>query len=291
MNPVPLISVIIPVYNRAAMARRAIESVLAQTFRDFELILVDDGSTDETPAILEEYRERAAVIHIPHRGVSAARNAGIRASHAPWVAFLDSDDEWLPSKLGRHADYITAHPDTAIHQTRDIWIRNGRRVNPGKKHRKREGRFFIESLERCLISPSAVVMARRLFEEHGMFDEAMPACEDYDLWLRVTEREWVGLVPESLTVRYAGHNGQLSSRYWGMDRFRVYAIVKLLRERGMTMRESYRAAAIQTAREKLGIIRQGAAKRDKVELCRRIDECLSLVSAGVFEPPLFLFED
>ena len=283
----PFFSIIIPVYNRYHLVRRAIDSVLGQTFRDHEIIVVDDGSTDETPRIEEEYRGRIRYIRQGNRGVSAARNTGIDASRSARIAFLDSDDRWLPAKLERQALYIAEHPGVTIHQTGETWIRNGRRVNPKDRHRKREGRIFPESLELCLISPSAVVMDRSLFETYGAFDEALPACEDYDLWLRITPEHHVGLVAEELVVKLGGHPDQLSRKHWGMDRFRICAILKLLAERGDSLPPEYRALAEKTAIRKAGILLDGAVKRNNAGFARVVRSVIDMLEVRRYDPALF----
>ncbi|MBN2078918.1 MAG: glycosyltransferase [Spirochaetes bacterium] len=289
----PLFSVIIPVYNRHEAARRAVDSVLAQTFGDYELILVDDGSTDDTSRLEEEYRGRIDFIRISHGGVSAARNGGIGRASAPWIAFLDSDDLWLPGKLERQARFIRERPEFLIHQTGETWIRRGRRVNPRRRHLMREGRIFIESLELCLVSPSAVVMARELFARHGLFDEDLPACEDYDLWLRVTKDEAVGLVPEPMVIRHGGHPDQLSSRYWGMDRFRLYSIIKLLERHGNKLPDNYRTAAIETAKGKARILMKGSKKRSREGFADSLGRLMVSIETGRFDVGecRFLLED
>lgn len=279
----PFFSVIIPVYNRHESARRAVDSILAQTFTDFELILVDDGSTDDTPRLVEEYRGRIDFVRIPHGGVSSARNAGIGRAAAPWIAFLDSDDLWLPKKLERQARFIRERPEFLIHQAGEAWIRRGRRVNPRRRHLMREGRIFMESLELCLVSPSAVVMARELFDRHGLFDEDLPACEDYDLWLRVTKNEAVGLLPEPLVVRHGGHPDQLSSRFWGMDRFRLYSIIKLLERHGDEMPDNYRTGAIEAAKRKAGILLEGSEKRSRVGFADALGRLMESIVEGRFD--------
>jgi glycosyltransferase involved in cell wall biosynthesis len=245
--------------------------VLCQTFADFECILVDDGSADETHMLEEEYRDRIRYIGQPNAGVSAARNAGVSASSSPYIAFLDSDDRWLPAKLERHAAYIRAHPEVKIHQTNETWIRKGRRVNPGLRHLKKEGYIFTDSLDLCLISPSSVVISAGLFHRYGPFDENLPVCEDYDLWLKVTLDEWVGLIHEELAVKYGGHPDQLSTGYWGMDRFRVYSILNLLKNRGTDMRTDEREQARAVARSKTRILLQGALKRKKFEFAGKLE--------------------
>ncbi len=255
------VSVIIPTYNRAAWVTEAAASVLAQTYRDFELVVVDDGSTDGTLAALAALGGEVRVIRREARqGVSAARNLGTAAATGDWLAFLDSDDLWLPAKLARQVEYLKAHPDLVICQTEEIWIRNGVRVNPPETCRKVGGDIFLPSLGRCLVSPSAVMLHRRLFEEMGGFDETLPAAEDYDLWLRVAWRHPVGLVPEPLVIKRGGHPDQLS-RQWGLDRFRIRALMKLLQEPGLPL--EYRQAALSTLAEKCRIYAQGCEKRGK----------------------------
>lgn len=222
------LSVIIPVYNRAGCIARALDSVLAQTRPADEIIVVDDGSNDQTVQILERYLPRIKVIRQENRGVSAARNTGIRAAGGAWIAFLDSDDEWLPQKLELAEDYIRTHPDCSIFQTEEIWMRKGRRVNPKYKHKKRGGFIFKESLPLCIVSPSAVVIKKQLFDTVGLFDERLPVCEDYDLWLRISRNYPVGLDSKIGILKYGGHPDQLSQKFWGMDRFRIMAMEKQL---------------------------------------------------------------
>src|SRR5690349_4705242 len=224
----PLVSVIIPTYNRKTMLAEAVASVLAQSYRDFELIVVDDGSTDGTAEDLRaRFDARVNVIEQTRRGVAAARNRGVGAARGEYIAFLDSDDFWLARKLERQMAFVLA-ARREISQTEDIWIRNGVRVNPMKKHRKLSGDVFRASLELCLVSPSAVLMTRELFDGIGGFDESFPLCEDYDLWLRIAHNHDVDLLPEPLVVKRGGHTDQLSRSTWGLDRFRVRALKKLL---------------------------------------------------------------
>jgi len=276
----PLFSVIIPVHNRYRPVKEAIDSVLSQTFSGHELIVVDDGSTDDTPRVAEEYADRIRYLRRENRGVSAARNTGVAASSAPWLAFLDSDDRWLPGKLERQARFIRENPGIMINQTDETWIRRGRRVNPRERHLKREGHIFIDSLELCLISPSAAVMSRECFDRYGPFDEDLPACEDYDLWLRVTARERVGLAPERLVVRHGGHPDQLSARYPAMDRFRVYAILKLLEREGASLPPEYSGRAAAVAAEKTRILRDGALKRKRLGFAEKLDAVMRMFEAG-----------
>ncbi len=256
------ISVIIPTFNRASMVRRAVDSVLKQTFADFELIVVDDGSRDGSLEQLTNLPDpRLRCVRQEHQGVSAARNHGVHLAQADWIAFLDSDDAWHPKKLEKQWQFHQAHPELLISQTEDIWIRNGKRVNPHKKHAKKSGRIFVESLELCLISPSAVMMNKTLFESLGGFCEDLPACEDYDLWLRLTLNHAVGLISEGLVTRYAGHADQLSEQCKVLDRYRIKALEKIL--------PSVNDLALQAKiREILGdkctIISKGSLKRGRL---------------------------
>ena len=257
----PRVSVIIPTYNRAALVQDAAASVLAQTFRDFELLVVDDGSTDGTPEALAAFAGEIKVLRHPQRrGVSAARNTGIAAAQGEMLAFLDSDDLWLPEKLARQMAFMAALPGLLLSQTEEIWVRRGLRVNPPLSHRKEGGHIFLRSLERCLVSPSAVVLHRRLLEAHGGFDEDLPAAEDYDLWLRLAWRYEVGLLPAPLIIKRGGHADQLSGQR-GLDRYRIRALQKILEEPELP--GPYRRAARRTLAAKCAIYAQGCEKRGK----------------------------
>ncbi|MDI6852829.1 MAG: glycosyltransferase family A protein [Deltaproteobacteria bacterium] len=256
-----LISVIIPTFNRAHWVAEAVASVLAQSFKDFEVLVVDDGSTDATLEALAPFWGNCTILRLAERrGVSAARNLGIAAARGEWLAFLDSDDLWLPDKLARQTAYLQENPGLLICQTDEIWLRRGKRVNPPLTHKKVGGRIFAQSLERCLISPSAVMLHRRLLDEVGTFDEALPAAEDYDLWLRIAWRYEVGLVPEPLVIKRGGHPDQLSRR-WGLDRWRIEALLKLVQEPDLP--EVYREAAARTLARKAAIYADGCRKRGK----------------------------
>jgi glycosyltransferase involved in cell wall biosynthesis len=244
------------------MVGEAVVSVLAQSYRQFELILVDDGSTDGTVERLAAHRERLRIIRRPRGGVAAARNAGARVARGRYLAFLDSDDLWLPNKLAIQAAHMEQHPEITICQTDEIWIRHGVRVNPKNKHRKAGGNIFRRSLELCLISPSAVMLTRELFDAVGGFDEGLPVCEDYDLWLRIAAAQPVGLIAQRLTIKRGGHPDQLSRTVWGMDRYRVASLRKLL-DAGVEGEK--RTWIIAALRRKLAILAEGARKRGKQE--------------------------
>jgi glycosyltransferase involved in cell wall biosynthesis len=264
MTPARDVSVIIPTFERVSVLPRALDSVLAQTHAPAEVIVIDDGSTDGTAEMLEHTYPGVTVIRQPNRGVSAARNAGLAAASSAWIAFLDSDDEWRPRKLERQLDALLPAPDTTaplVCHTEEIWIRDGRRVNPMDKHAKKGGWIFAHNLDMCRISPSAVLMHRSVLDAVGGFDEILPACEDYDLWLRITSRYPVHFVEEPLVVKYGGHEDQLSRRFWGMDRFRIRALEKILIAGHLD--ENQRREAARTLVRKVDIYLEGARKRGK----------------------------
>lgn len=256
----PLVSVIIPTYNRGWILKEAIDSVLAQDFADYELIVVDDGSADNTPDILNAYGRTIRALRQSNKGVSAARNRGITASAGQLIAFLDSDDLWFPPKLSRQVDFFATHPQAVICQTEEQWIRNGVRVNPKKRHHKFSGMIFERSLQLCLVSPSAVMLRRSLFDTVGLFDESLPACEDYDLWLRISCRYPVYLIDTALIFKRGGHDDQLSDAP-GLDKFRIRALQKIID--GNLLSDSQRSAAVHMLKEKCAIFANGCRKRGR----------------------------
>jgi len=256
----PKVSVIIPTYNRGWILREAIDSVLSQKFSDYELIVVDDGSTDDTRIILDSYGQDIIVLRQPNQGVSAARNRGIAESCAQLISFLDSDDLWLPQKLARQVAFFQTNPDVLICQTEETWVRNGVRVNPKKRHRKLSGMIFEPSLALCLVSPSAVMIRKPLFDTVGLFDESLPACEDYDLWLRISCQYPVFLIDEPLIIKRGGHQDQLSKAA-GLDKYRIQALKQLI-DTGQ-LSESQRQAAMKTLKQKCTIYADGCRKRGR----------------------------
>jgi glycosyltransferase involved in cell wall biosynthesis len=276
----PTVSVIVPTFNRRDVLPRALDSVLKQRGAGLvELIVVDDGSTDETAALVRADYPQARLLRQENRGVSAARNVGIQAAQGEWIALLDSDDYWLEGKLARQLTAIAEQPELRLCHTEEIWIRNGVRVNPMKKHQKSGGSIYQRCLPLCCISPSSVLIHRTVFDEVGLFDETLPACEDYDLWLRVCAREAVLFLDEPLLVKTGGHEDQLSRKYWGMDRFRIRALEKILVSERLT--PSDREATLSLLVRKLEILLNGAKKRDNRELLAaytpNLDAALALI--------------
>ena len=258
-----MVSVIIPTFNRSAQVLEAVSSVLGQERVPAQVIVVDDGSTDDTADALGVFGSRIRLIRQPRKGVSGARNRGVLEAQHPWLAFLDSDDLWLPGKLSTQLDYLSMHPEIRICQTEEIWLRNGRRLNPKKYHRKPQGHCFHLLLERCLVSPSAVMIHRSLFDQVGGFDEHLVACEDYDLWLRIGLRHPIGLVEKPLVVKRGGHPDQLSSCIPALDRFRIRALLKILADGAMTGEQ--RHLALDALSRKARVYVTGLKKRGNLE--------------------------
>jgi glycosyltransferase involved in cell wall biosynthesis len=256
------VSVVIPTYNRAEFVRGAIASVLRQDCPDIELIVVDDGSRDGTAAVVSGFGSAVHYLWQENHGVSAARNRGVAASTGDLIAFLDSDDLWLPRKVSAQVAYFAAHANAQACHTDEIWIRRGVRVNERRIHRKHGGWQFLASLPRCLISPSAIMMRRALWDRLGGFDESLPACEDYDLWLRLTAVAPVGFLPERFVVKRGGHADQLSRRTPMLDRYRIKALEKVL---AMPLPAEHRQAVLGHLAAKCRIVAQGARKRQRTD--------------------------
>jgi glycosyltransferase involved in cell wall biosynthesis len=257
----PRVSVIIPTHNRKAFVLEAVASVLAQTYGDYELILVDDGSSDGTGEALKRYEEHLQYLYQENQGVSAARNCGLELARGEFIAFLDSDDLWLPKKLAIQVAFMDQHPEAQICYTDEIWIRRGVRVNPKKRHAKYSGWVYPYCLPLCIISPSSALMRRVLFEQVGTFDPQLPVCEDYDLWLRVAARFPIFFIPQRLIVKRGGHADQLSRQWWGNDRYRVMALAKIL-EMGV-LTPQLRDLTIQELHRKLRVLIGGHLKRGR----------------------------
>lgn len=266
------VSVIIPTFNRGWAIREAIESVLLQDYPHIEIIVVDDGSTDDTPDILHAYGDRIQTLRQPNRGVSAARNSGIRHASGAFIAFLDSDDTWLKQKLSAQVLFFDKNPDALICQTEEIWIRNEKRVNPKNIHKKPSGSIFEPSLHLCLVSPSAVMMRQAFFDQAGVFDETLPACEDYDLWLRASISLPIYLIDTPLIVKRGGHPDQLSKAF-GLDRYRIQSLKKIIDSGRLSSDQKHLALSVM--KEKAEIYAKGCLKRGKIEEAERVKGMIS----------------
>ncbi len=267
------VSVIIPTFNRWPVLCRAIDSALAQSYRATEIIIIDDGSTDDTAHLLQNrYADQITLYSQTNAGVSAARNTGLAKAKEDWIALLDSDDEWLPDKLKCQVDLIKTNKDCVLCHTEEIWIRNGVRVNPMKKHKKSGGDIFDQCLPLCAISPSSTLINKYLLDSVGQFDESLPACEDYDLWLRICANHEVHFLDQPLLIKYGGHQDQLSRKYWGMDRFRIQALQNLLNTEKLS--EDKRNKTIEMLVTKTRILLTGAIKHTNESLA---EECQSIL--------------
>jgi len=257
------ISVVIPTFNRKYLLKRAIESVEGQTRKPLEIIVVDDGSSDGTREWLLGSHPSIKYIRQSNSGVSRARNKGIKASAGSWVAFLDSDDEWMPKKLEEQERSIVEGPGTRFCHTNEIWIRNGVRVNQMKKHQKYGGEIFEKCLDICRVSPSSVLIKKEVFDSVGLFDESLRVCEDYDLWLRITSKFSVFFLDRPLIKKYGGHSDQLSRVRGGIEQYRIKSIEKLLGSASLTGSQSRSAKEVLV--HKLNIYANGLAKRQRTE--------------------------
>jgi len=270
------ISVIIPTYNRREFLARAIDSVLNQSCRDFELIVVDDGSTDDTARCVAAYGEQVRCIYQANRGPAAARNIGIRASGCALIAFLDSDDRFAPEKLAVQQAAMDAHPDYLISHTDEIWYRGGKLLNQKKKHFRPHGLIFGECLKLCVVGMSTVMLRRELFDRIGYFDEELPCCEDYDLWLRASVLFPFLKVDRHLTIKAGGRPDQVSVRFrTGMDKYRIRAILKVLGQQGLS--DEQRILAGQELVRKCRIYGSGCVKHGRLEEGRYYAELAAAV--------------
>jgi glycosyltransferase involved in cell wall biosynthesis len=252
------ISVVIPTHNRYELLKRALASVFAQTYPPSEVLVIDDGSTDDTRQIQQDF-PNVKYFYQKNGGVSRARNLGIKKATHEWVAFLDSDDEWRHDKLQEQVAFHANNPKIFMSYTDENWIRNGVEVKMPKKFKKHGGEIFKECLSHCIIAPSATLLHKSLLEKVGLFDESLEVCEDYDLWLRVAIEFEIGLVDKKLINKYAGHEEQLSFKHWGMDRFRVLALEKLLKNQ-----PKQKDLIVETLIQKYGLLLKGAIKYDKM---------------------------
>ncbi len=261
-----LITVIIPTFNRSSVLSRAIDSVLAQSYADFELIIVDDGSTDNTKELLKVYGPSLKSFYQENAGVSSARNLGVSMAQGKYIAFLDSDDSWEIDKLKIQIEFLQHNPiKTRLVHSNETWMRNGVHVNQLKKHKKGGGNQFIPSLDLCLISPSAVLMEKSLFNEMGGFREDYEVCEDYDLWLKITQQYELGFIHTPLVTKYGGHEDQLSCKYFAMDYWRIKSIDWILTHEGTKMSLAAHNASIDTLLRKGELLLKGYLKHDNMD--------------------------
>ncbi len=269
------VSVIIPTYNRSLLLRRAVESVFRQTIQCSEIILVDDGSTDNTLDLLHDLSTSAKipfqVYHRKNRGPAAARNFGVRKAKFPFIAFLDSDDHWHKRKLELQYPLLVDNSSCRISHTREKWLRRGHHLNQKKKHAPCDGDIFNHCLQLCGVGMSTVMLKKTLFDQVGLFDESLRCCEDYDLWLRVSCKFSFLLVDKPLTVKEGGREDQVSFQYrLGMDRMRIYSLKKLLDSNVLDRKKHF--MALNELKKKITIFGNGCLKHGKQELgCSYLD--------------------
>ena len=206
----PKISVIIPTYNRAQYVCRAIESVLRQTYRDYEIIVIDDGSTDNTKDVLSKYNGRIKYVYQPNQGISNARNHGIRVSAGEYIAFLDSDDEWIPEKLAVQLELLENNKKLGIVCSKMIILdENGREC--GMKPEDRTGKNFKELIEIGGDLPTSSIMTRReCFDKVGLFDETLPMMEDFEMWVRIASQYDLDIFTTKVLAYYHKHAQQIT---------------------------------------------------------------------------------
>ncbi len=256
-----LVTILIPTYNRCSLLERALNSVYRQTYTTVEIIVIDDGSTDGTDEMIRDLFPKVSYLSQSNHGVSSARNKGINCAKGEWLAFLDSDDEWLPEKLSKQMGLLKSKSTYKICHTEEQWVRNGVKVNQMKKHKKTGGWIFSQCLPLCAMSPSSIVIHRSVFSELGGFDTTLPACEDYDMWLRITAKYPVLFIEEPQIIKYGGHDDQLSKMHWGMDRYRIISLQNIIL--GDALNNQNKQQAISTLIKKCKIFQQGALKRGK----------------------------
>ena len=276
------VSVVIPVYNRPDLLNRAVSSVSRQSFAPFEILVVDDGSTP-TVGSLKDFNSIDVRIlrNEQNKGVSAARNLGIREANGDWIALLDSDDEWMEEKLQKQIQHLEQHEGLLAVHTGEKWIRNGNEVIPPAYLNKSPDNLWERSLQHCLICPSSVLLHKSIFQNIGLFNENLPVCEDYEFWLRLLLHKEIGLVAEKLVIKHGGHSDQLSTTTWGMDRFRVQALINLINS--STLNEEQYVSAISVLLHKCMIVAKGSEKREKFKEATKYLEIARTYEAKISE--------
>ena len=275
------ISVVIPTFNRISLVARAIDSVLKQSLNPYEIIVVDDGSDDGTSEMIQNKYRSIKLIQQQNNGVSAARNNGIKHAKGDWIGLLDSDDEWTEKKLENQADRLIKTPEYDFCHTNEIWIRNCVRVNQRKKHKKYGGYIFGKCLDICRISPSSVLFRKNILDHVGWFDNQLPVCEDYDLWLRITSEYRILFIDEPLIIKYGCQDDQLSRSVESIEFFRIKSLENLL---DMTeLSTNNRVLAIQMIIKKYNIYLNGLVKRKKQSEAQKIKEKIKFWKKDMIE--------
>lgn len=253
---------------------RAINSVLSQNYSHYEIIVVDDGSSDDTYELLLPIINTNKIKYLKQNnlGVSAARNLGAKNATGDYIAFLDSDDEWLPNKLKKQNDYLNSFPNLKIVYTDELWIRNGNKVNQKAIHKKSGGQIFSACVQQCLIAPSSVLIEKALFYSLGGFDENFVVCEDYDLWLKISSLYEIGFIPEPLIIKYGGHADQLSTKYFAMDFWRIKSMINIIKTRKLNVQD--KTNVINSIKRRSDILKIGYQKHGNEKDYEIINEML-----------------
>ncbi len=195
----PKVSIVIPTYNRETIICKAIDSALSQTYKNLEIIIVDDGSTDNTKTVLEKYGSRLNYFYQENKGISGARNAGIKRSTGQYIAFLDSDDYWLPDKLEKQIELFLQYPEYGMVACQCASIGADGQFRQKNRHGK-SGSVLFDLFKKNFIRTSSAVIKKECFLKSGLFDENLKECEEYDLWLRISAHYQVGFINEPLAV-------------------------------------------------------------------------------------------
>ena len=207
------VAVIVPCYNVEDCLQRALDSAFDQTYADFHVYAVDDGSTDDTARILENNAHRCSFNSQPHAGPAAARNCALRMSESPFVAFLDADDEWLPRKLERQVELLKQDPTLGLVCSLCLLSESGMESHDmlAGTGIPTTGKLFEHLVRNCFVFTPTVVVRRRCLEEVGLFNESLAVSEDFNLWLRIAARWKIALLPEVLAITHK-RTGSLSAR-------------------------------------------------------------------------------
>ncbi|QDV39707.1 glycosyltransferase family 2 protein [Tautonia plasticadhaerens] len=227
------VSVIIPTYNSGSFVTAAVESALGQSVQPFEIIVIDDGSTDATSHVLKPYMGSIRYYQQPNAGLSAARNRGIAAAMGDLIAFLDADDIWLPNKLALQMETLEKHPEAAlVHSDVYFWDNEtGERAIRNKMRHGYTGRCYHQFFRRNAVCPSTVLVRRECLDRIGGFDEQIrrPTTQDYDLWWRIARRYDLAYLDRP-TVLYRLHSGNASKQTLMMVEDELYVVLKALSE-------------------------------------------------------------
>ena len=254
------ISVIIPTYNREKLLVKTINSVLNQTIKADEILIIDDGSEDSTKELIQSYTNNTIhYISQKNTGVSNARNNGIKHAKNDWICFLDSDDIWEINKLEKQIEFHIHNPHILFSHTDELWLFNDKIIKQKKHQLKPSGFCFEENIPNTLIGASTVMIHKDLFTDIGYFDEKLIACEDYDLWLRILNKYELGLINEKLIRKIAGHENQLSFSTKLMDKYRIQALQKHINSKSKNI-------ILQQIIQKCDILIKGAVKHQNKEI-------------------------